>query len=128
MEANGNAQPAKLNKTARPHGGDLRGPSQGSRGQCLCACQFDLHDLSDKQVTVTNVRFGSKADIAACPHDVRFTPEGRHLQCTRACPLCANSEHSCFNSSDCFCYKPSTMNDRDFVAFMRIAVVCFILS
>jgi len=25
-------------------------------------------------------------------------------------------------------YKPSTMNDRDFVAFMRIAVVCFILS
>jgi hypothetical protein len=24
------------------------------------------------------VRFGSKADIGACPRDVRFTPEGGH--------------------------------------------------
>jgi hypothetical protein len=27
-----------------------------------------------------------------------------------------------------YLYKPSTMNDRDFVAFKRIAVVCFMLS
>jgi len=26
---------------------------------------------------LTNVRFGSKADIAACPHDVRFAPGKR---------------------------------------------------
>jgi len=25
-----------------------------------------------------NVRFGSKADIGACPRDVRFTPESGH--------------------------------------------------
>jgi len=30
------------------------------------------------QVGVGNVRFGSKADIGACPRDVRFTPESGH--------------------------------------------------
>ena len=38
-----------------------------------------------------NVRFGSLADMAPSPHNVRFTPESGHLQCTSACPLCANS-------------------------------------
>src|SRR5262249_37556438 len=27
------------------------------------------------QAKAKNVRFGSKADMAACPHDVRFTPK-----------------------------------------------------
>jgi hypothetical protein len=26
-------------------------------------------------------------------HDVRFTPKSGHVQCTRRCPLCANSGH-----------------------------------
>ena len=41
-----------------------------------------------------NVRFGSKAEVKATNIDVRFAPESGHLQCTSACPLCANSGHS----------------------------------
>jgi hypothetical protein len=40
---------------------------------------------------VLNVRFGSKADIAACLSDVRFTPESGHVQCNSECPLSAKS-------------------------------------
>jgi len=32
-------------------------------------------------VTLSYVRFGSKADMAACQRDVRFTPESGHSQC-----------------------------------------------
>ena len=39
-----------------------------------------------------NVRFGSKADIAACSHDVRFIPESGHEREALQCPLSANSE------------------------------------
>jgi hypothetical protein len=35
------------------------------------------------------VRFGSLADIAACPSDVRFTPESRHSAARLKCPLSA---------------------------------------
>jgi hypothetical protein len=38
-----------------------------------------------------NVRFGSKADIAAPPTNVRFTPKSGHRN--SVCPLCANSGH-----------------------------------
>src|SRR5262245_57574933 len=37
------------------------------------------------------VRFGSKADAAACFGHVRFTPESGHQSARRECPLCANS-------------------------------------
>ena len=32
-------------------------------------------------VTLSYVRFESKADMAACQRDVRFTPESGHSQC-----------------------------------------------
>ena len=38
-------------------------------------------ELGNPEVVKTrtvNVRFGSKADISACPRDVRFTPESGH--------------------------------------------------
>jgi len=38
-----------------------------------------------------DVRFGSKADISACPRHVRFTPKSRHSLPQPACPLCAKS-------------------------------------
>jgi hypothetical protein len=38
-----------------------------------------------------HVRF--VVDIAACPADVRFTAESRHVRRTGACPLSANSGH-----------------------------------
>ena len=38
-----------------------------------------------------SVRFGSKADIAECETNVRFTPKSRHCGATLACPLCARS-------------------------------------
>src|SRR5262249_11596963 len=40
-----------------------------------------------------NVRCGSIADIAACPHHVRFTPESGHREILLGCPLCANSRY-----------------------------------
>jgi hypothetical protein len=40
------------------------------------------------------VRFGSEADILRCENDVCFTPKSRRVQCTRRCPLSANSGHS----------------------------------
>jgi hypothetical protein len=38
-----------------------------------------------------NVRFGSDADIAARPRDVRFTPESGHWLRVLGSPLCATS-------------------------------------
>jgi hypothetical protein len=35
---------------------------------------FD-HHFAWQQSPAPNVRFGSKADIGACPRDVRFTPK-----------------------------------------------------
>src|SRR6516162_7471239 len=35
----------------------------------------------------TNVRFGSKAHISACPRNVRFTPESGHSLSVSGCPL-----------------------------------------
>jgi hypothetical protein len=51
----------------------------------------------------SNFRFTPKADIRASKAVIAFAMEK-------------------------YLYKPSTMNDRDFVAFMRIAVASFILS
>ena len=42
---------------------------------------------------MTNVRVGSKADIAAPPTDVRFTPKSGHRNSAAQCPLCAKSGH-----------------------------------
>jgi hypothetical protein len=35
-----------------------------------------------------HVRFGSKADIARCQADVRFTPKSGHRLSLPGCPLC----------------------------------------
>jgi hypothetical protein len=40
-----------------------------------------------------NVRFGSKADIGASPHHVRFTPKSGHWNSDAKCPLRAKSRH-----------------------------------
>jgi hypothetical protein len=40
-----------------------------------------------------NVRFGSKADIATPPTNVRFTPKSGHYRSANKCPLCAKSRH-----------------------------------
>ena len=37
---------------------------------------------------------GQKADIAASPTDVRFTPKSGHWNSAAKCPLCAKSRHS----------------------------------
>src|SRR5207344_1252942 len=54
--------------------------------------------ISDLNWRRTHVRFGSKADIAACPSDGRFTPESGHVRCKKECPPCANSGHSAIHS------------------------------
>jgi hypothetical protein len=44
-------------------------------------------------IEAKNVAVGSLADMTIFELHVRFTPNGGHLQCTSACPLCANSGH-----------------------------------
>ena len=39
---------------------------------------------------------GPRANMQA---DVRFIPKSRHVQCTRSCPLSANSGHGAFLSA-----------------------------
>ncbi len=41
-----------------------------------------------------DVRFGSLADMATSPRDVRFILESGHSAVPPQCPLCANSEYS----------------------------------
>ena len=43
--------------------------------------------LAQQQSEAAHVRFGSKADIGASLHDVRFTPESRHQLAELRCPL-----------------------------------------
>src|SRR5262252_8098043 len=43
---------------------------------------------------LVDVRFGSKADIAACLINVRFTPKSGHRNSVVECPLSAKSGHS----------------------------------
>jgi hypothetical protein len=70
------------------------------------------------RLAVTNVRFGSKADICAAKCDVRFTPnsdrksrhaanghvrftpESGHVRRKVRCPLWANSGHAALARSD----------------------------
>src|SRR6516165_8872517 len=47
----------------------------------------------DTTTALNHVRFGSKADIAAPPTNVRFTPESGHRNSVVECPLCAKSRH-----------------------------------
>ena len=44
-------------------------------------------------VTLSYVRFGSKADICSAKRHVRSYPKSGHVRCNSACPLCANSGH-----------------------------------
>src|SRR6516225_4296364 len=43
--------------------------------------------------TLTNVRFGSEADMCSAKRHVCFTPESGHVRCNEGCPLWANSGH-----------------------------------
>ena len=47
--------------------------------------------MSTAILRVANVRFGSKADIKACPRDVRFAPESRHSSAQLDYRACAQS-------------------------------------
>ena len=49
--------------------------------------------IARQQFRAAYVRFGSKADIAVRPINVRFTPKSRHWNSVVGCPLCANSGH-----------------------------------
>jgi hypothetical protein len=40
--------------------------------------QIENCAVRDIHASLRHVRFGSKADIRACPRDVRFTPESGH--------------------------------------------------
>ena len=40
---------------------------------------------------LADVRFGSKADVRTAKRDVRFAPDGGHVQRVSPCPLSANS-------------------------------------
>jgi hypothetical protein len=60
----------------------------------------------------SNVRFGSKADIAVRPGNVCFTPESRHRLSALGGPLCAKSGHM-------QCSKFAESRRRHVLAFNR---------
>src|SRR6516164_1303380 len=62
---------------------------------------FDCH-FAWQQSSGPNVRFGSKADIAACLINVRFTPKSGHWNLVAQCPLCAKSRHSALQQKSCY--------------------------
>jgi hypothetical protein len=47
---------------------------------------------------VTDVRFGSKADILASLHDVPFTPKSGHRSVASECPPSAKGKHFAIHS------------------------------
>jgi hypothetical protein len=53
----------------------------------------DRH-IAWQQLSGSNVRYGSKADIGAFPINVRFTSKSGHRNSVTECPLCAKSRHS----------------------------------
>ena len=48
---------------------------------------------ASKYFGLSNVRYGSLADISERTRDVRFTPESGHAERQHQCPLSANSRH-----------------------------------
>src|SRR5262249_874747 len=53
--------------------------------------------LAGFESRAADVCFGSKADIGACPRDVRFTPESGHCRPDEECLLCAKSGHQFYS-------------------------------
>ena len=53
-----------------------------------------------KPMTLSDVRYGSLADISERTRDVRFTPESGHAQRQHRCPLSAKSGRY---RTDCRC-------------------------
>jgi len=54
------------------------------RGDAISTC---IARMTAYLMLRPDVRFGSKADIAACPNHVRFTPKSRHRETPFGCPL-----------------------------------------
>ena len=53
----------------------------------------ELKFLRRKYQPIRVSALGQKQTCAVAKRHVRFTPESGHVQCTRVCPLCANSGH-----------------------------------
>src|SRR5215468_4713510 len=64
------------------------------RGRQLITSLLWERPCASQQNVARDFRFGSKADIAVRPIDVRFAPESRHQLSALGCPLCAKSGHS----------------------------------
>ena len=65
--------------------------SIAARSQLALRLSFFFGASGHPSVCRCNVRFGSKADMAAHSSDVRFTPKSRHWNSAAPCPLCAKS-------------------------------------
>jgi hypothetical protein len=48
---------------------------------------------ASQQIWMTDVCFGSKADMTPANFDVRYSPKSGHWLSTAGCPLCAKSGH-----------------------------------
>src|SRR6516165_12320643 len=54
---------------------------------------YDVRLNAETTTPVTDVRFGSKADIAECETDVRFTSKSGHWNLVAKCLVCARKRH-----------------------------------
>src|SRR5215471_9701046 len=62
---------------------------------------------------VAHVRFGSKADIAALPINVRFTPNSGHRNSIVRCLLCAKSRHYASQQNSGYSITSSARSSND---------------
>src|SRR5437868_8964376 len=62
-----------------------------NRAICSWLCSTTAPHLTVSTRYLSNVRFGSKADVTLVNFDVRFTPESRHRSARGQCPLWASS-------------------------------------
>ena len=69
-------------------------PKRGVRPPCSSTSATSTASAGDRAESLgvpSNVRFGSKADIASRPRHVRSSPQSRHSSARVARPLCARS-------------------------------------
>src|SRR5262249_47941240 len=72
-------------------------------GLLLKRCTKVISCRSGEVATSADIRFGSKADIAASPIDVGYFPECRHRSARSRCPCCARKRANLNDRPHHFC-------------------------
>jgi hypothetical protein len=90
--------------------------SKNDLNQRIGICLSGVGRLRDSDI---DVRYGSKADISACPRHVRFTPKSGHWNSVAKCPsLCQQRTLAAGSASLKATAKASTFKLADIPRFL----------